>query len=183
MSGYDLKRTFDSTVRHFWSADQAAIYRTLAELQDQGQVAHERIEQEARPDRKVFTITTAGLASLDSWLATSTPAAPRREPLLIKLFFARRLAPGALRALLALELENVERELGAFDAYISTMEARATSLGPAERETLVGPLITLTNGLQLGIAYRDWLQMLVDAIDNGTLTVDGMLRALRALRS
>ena len=32
MTGYDLKRHFDSSVRHFWWADKAQIYRTLATL-------------------------------------------------------------------------------------------------------------------------------------------------------
>jgi hypothetical protein len=28
-SGYDLKKIFDTSVRHFWPADQSQIYRTL----------------------------------------------------------------------------------------------------------------------------------------------------------
>ena len=39
-SGYDLKRAFDQSVRHFWTADQAAIYRTLGELESKGLVEH-----------------------------------------------------------------------------------------------------------------------------------------------
>jgi PadR family transcriptional regulator, regulatory protein AphA len=35
-TGYDLKKIFDSSVHHFWSADQSQIYRTLARLTDQG---------------------------------------------------------------------------------------------------------------------------------------------------
>ena len=30
LSGYDLKKVFDSSVRHFWYADQSQIYRTLS---------------------------------------------------------------------------------------------------------------------------------------------------------
>ena len=31
-TGYDLKKIFDTSVRHFWPADQSQIYRTLARL-------------------------------------------------------------------------------------------------------------------------------------------------------
>jgi DNA-binding PadR family transcriptional regulator len=55
LSGYDLKRTFDQSVRHFWSADQAAIYRMLGELEADGLVEYERIAQETRPDRGTCT--------------------------------------------------------------------------------------------------------------------------------
>jgi DNA-binding PadR family transcriptional regulator len=98
LTGYDLKRYFDASVRHFWSADQAAIYRTLGELAGDGLVEHERIAQQTRPDRKVYHATPAGLAALDAWLATPAPPVARREPLLVKLFFTGRLAPSARRA-------------------------------------------------------------------------------------
>ena len=31
-TGYDLKKMFDVSIRHFWPADQSQIYRTLARL-------------------------------------------------------------------------------------------------------------------------------------------------------
>ncbi len=31
-TGYDLKKIFDTSIRHFWPADQSQIYRTLARL-------------------------------------------------------------------------------------------------------------------------------------------------------
>ncbi|MCU0634977.1 MAG: PadR family transcriptional regulator, partial [Gemmatimonadaceae bacterium] len=81
MSGYDLKRAFDTSVRHFWTADQAAIYRALADLEESGLVEHERIAQTARPDRKEFVTTSAGRAEFERWLAAPTPPVVRREPL------------------------------------------------------------------------------------------------------
>ena len=35
-SGYDLKKIFDISVRHFWPADQSQIYRTLAQMNNKG---------------------------------------------------------------------------------------------------------------------------------------------------
>ena len=49
-SGYDLKKAFDNSVRHFWSANQSQIYRTLAQLDEEGLVAKEVIEREERLD-------------------------------------------------------------------------------------------------------------------------------------
>ena len=60
LSGYDLKKVFDTTVQHFWSADQSQIYRTLSRLTEQGWIQQEVIEQNDRPDRKVYHITDAG---------------------------------------------------------------------------------------------------------------------------
>lgn len=61
-TGYDLKKIFDFSVQHFWSADQSQIYRTLNRLTDAGYVEMEKVAQEDRPDRKVYHITGAGRA-------------------------------------------------------------------------------------------------------------------------
>ena len=182
MSGYDLKRTFDRSVRHFWSADQAAIYRMLAELEHDALVAHERVAQDTRPDRKVFRATATGLTQLDEWLQKPTAAAPRREPLLVKLFFAGRLEPMAIHALIRAELDAVESELGDLATYVAGMEALAsTSDGdPDTQRAILGPLLTLTNGARLGMAYREWLRTLERMVQDKTLSVASLLDDLRA---
>jgi len=43
-TGYDLKKIFDTSIRHFWPADQSQIYRTLARLTEQGLAEMEKIE-------------------------------------------------------------------------------------------------------------------------------------------
>lgn len=58
-SGYDLKKIFDTSVRHFWHADQSQLYRTLGCLAEQGLLELEKVAQEDRPHRKVYQITPA----------------------------------------------------------------------------------------------------------------------------
>ena len=67
-SGYDLKKIFDTSVRHFWPADQSQIYRTLSQLADEGWAEKEVVPQEDRPARKVYHITAAGQEELRNWL-------------------------------------------------------------------------------------------------------------------
>ena len=86
-SGYDLKKTFDVSVQHFWSADQSQIYRTLARLTQQGLVEVEKIRQEDRPDRKVYHITDTGRAALREWISGPPPVSEPRSAPLIQVFF------------------------------------------------------------------------------------------------
>ncbi len=46
MSGYDLKKNFDQSVAHFWSATQSHIYKALEDLESQGLVKSQVIQQE-----------------------------------------------------------------------------------------------------------------------------------------
>jgi DNA-binding PadR family transcriptional regulator len=176
LSGYDLKRYFDASVRHFWSADQAAIYRTLNELTHHGLVEQERVAQETRPDRKVYHVTVAGLAELDGWLSEPAPTVHRREPLLVKLFFSFRLDPDAWRAVVEAELQSVEAELASFRDIVAAIEQDATPQDPA---TLLGPLITLSNGVETGLAYRDWLRRLLTQHRRKSLSAARMLASLK----
>lgn len=181
LSGYDLKRAFDTSVRHFWTADQAAIYRTLTELERDGLVTHERIAQVARPDRKLHQLTDAGRAEFAGWLRAPTPSAPRREPLLVKLFFAGPLSDAEMRFVLETELAQVEGELAALTAYAGALEAQAAAApgDPDIAAMLRGPAITLTNGFALGIAYRNWLAGLIALAAANELTLTALLAQLQ----
>ncbi len=90
-SGYDLKKVFDTSVRHFWPADQSQIYRTLTRLVERGWAEVEVVEQEVRPDRKVYHITPAGQAELRRWLTVPIPFLEPRMAALVQVFFAGQL--------------------------------------------------------------------------------------------
>ena len=86
-SGYDLKKAFDNSVRHFWPANQSQIYRTLSQMTDEGLVEKEIVEREERLDMKIYSITKTGRSELHDWLATPLPEKDTREPFLIQVFF------------------------------------------------------------------------------------------------
>ena len=89
MTGYDLKhRWFDRSMRFFWPADQAQIYRTLDNLVVRGWVTFEIEPGGDRPNRKVYSLTAEGRDELDRWLTTSLPLPPVRDPLMVQLFSA-----------------------------------------------------------------------------------------------
>ena len=87
LSGYDLKKVFDSSVKHFWPADQSQIYRTLSRQVDQGWLEMEIVEQSDHPARKVYHITDSGREELIRWLAGPTSEKASRSAALIQVFF------------------------------------------------------------------------------------------------
>lgn len=91
-SGYDLKKFFDTSVRHFWPADQSQIYKTLTRMSEKGWVKIKVIPQEARPDRKEYSITKTGRDELRKWLTTPLPPEENRSADMIQVFFAAQLS-------------------------------------------------------------------------------------------
>lgn len=91
-TGYELKQVMDQSTAFFWHAKQSQVYITLKALAAEGLVISHIEPQEDRPDRRVYDITEAGREDLRDWLARpQTEIDPRKETLLLKLFFSAQL--------------------------------------------------------------------------------------------
>ncbi len=164
-TGYDLKKIFDSSIRHFWPADQSQIYKTLTRLTELGYAEMEKVPQEDRPDRKVYSITAAGREELIRWLQGPPPMdAPRSAPL-VQVFFAGQLSDEEIlvkfegfaelmRAILA-QYGQVPGQIAPFEQEI-----------PSPREHFFW-LLTLDNGIRSMQAALDWAENVITQIKSG----------------
>lgn len=159
MSGYDLKTLcFDHDAAHFWTADQAQIYRTLERLEERSLVASKMRRQRARPNRKVYRITQSGAEELDRWASTNHPLPALRDPFLIQLRFAGGLSDDALLSLLR------SHRLALQDRLESSRERLSTESRGQNREALLHRL-TLENTAAVTRAAIDWVDDSINAIE------------------
>ena len=96
LSGYDIKRLFDHTLSAMWGAAQSQIYKELRRMKELGWVEMEREEQEARPDRKIYSITDQGHEALRKWQAQPPEVFQLRDELLLKVLFGSFATPADL---------------------------------------------------------------------------------------
>jgi DNA-binding PadR family transcriptional regulator len=89
-SGYDLAKRFnpsiEGSVGFFWSASFQQIYRELSRLEEKEWLQAESIQQEHRPDKRIYTVTELGKQQLCNWIAESEEMTPIKDDLLIKLY-------------------------------------------------------------------------------------------------
>ncbi len=111
MTGYDLKKYFDQSVTHFWSATQSHIYKALENLEKEGLVESEIIPQEGKPNRKQYQITAAGRAELRRWVTTPLPLDIPREAWLIQIFFAHGITNEEIANLFEKRIEDIRTYL------------------------------------------------------------------------
>ncbi|MEU8268175.1 PadR family transcriptional regulator [Sphaerisporangium sp. NPDC049002] len=164
LTGYDLKKYFDASVRHFWSADQAQIYRALAQLSEDGLVQVRVIEQDGRPDRKEHHITDAGRIELDGWLRAPVERHAPREPFLARVFFAGRLPAAETAAIVDARIAAAEEQLGVLCAIAAQSTAVLDDVPPAADRLLAAA--TLENGIRHVAAELDWLRDLRNDLDD-----------------
>ena len=94
MTGYDLSKEFESSLNYFWSAKTSQIYRELDAMEKGGWLTSERIVQEDKPNKRVYSITPEGKKEFINWLESyeqPTGGFKMRNPFLMRIFFGAEL--------------------------------------------------------------------------------------------
>jgi DNA-binding PadR family transcriptional regulator len=88
--GYELKQALE---QRFGSVlpplNAGQIYTTLSRLQRDGLVDDDAVQQDGRPNKRVYRLTDAGRDELRGWVENSTPATRLKDDFFIKLVLAR----------------------------------------------------------------------------------------------
>lgn len=164
-TGYDLKKIFDTSIRHFWPADQSQIYRTLSRLTENGWAEMEKVPQDDRPDRKVYSITDAGRAELLRWISGPPPMGEPRSAPLIQVFFAGQLSDAEV-------LEKFEGYAAVMRSILGLYDQVPGQLGPFQQE-ITSPrehffwMLTLENGITNMRANLAWAESVIRRIKKG----------------
>jgi len=87
-SGYELLKRAEGSVGFIWKPARSQLYAVLKRLAGAGLVSGRHVEQADRPDKRLFSISEAGTATLRAWLDEVEPIEPEdRDGMLLKLFF------------------------------------------------------------------------------------------------
>jgi DNA-binding PadR family transcriptional regulator len=165
LSGYDLKKVFDRSVRHFWPANQSQIYRELSRLMEDDLVTQEVIEREDRLDKKIYHITDAGSKELHRWLSTPLPPQDYRDPALIQIHFGGRMTDEKMIVLLRHEMADLEAAQAQFaEMYAMYQEILSHQEG---RTDLFFNVLTLEYGILTNQATLKWVRSMLERLENG----------------
>jgi len=99
--GYEVHQHLSDNLGAVWRLKTSQVYALLEKLETEDLVSHRRVEQAARPAKKVFALTPAGQTAFQAWL--DSPVAKVRQlrlEFLAKLHFARLGGPAAEAALI-----------------------------------------------------------------------------------
>ncbi|MFF0559816.1 PadR family transcriptional regulator [Streptomyces sp. NPDC004266] len=145
-SGYDLAKIFDVSVANFWAATPQQLYRELERLAEAGLITARVVEQERRPNKRMFSLTEPGRQDLVAY--TTTPPRPSavRDELLVQVQACDEGDTAAVREFVAQRMETARAKLARYDRLREWMldgRDEDTYLGEAER---VGPYLTLMRG-------------------------------------
>lgn len=130
MTGYELNKKFNGSLGHFWQAKASQIYRELDAMEQSGWLVSERVIQDEKPNKRVYSITPQGKTEFINWLSSLDPMKHTsliRSPFLMRVFFGGELSTESTLGLIrifreaafesALQLQEIINELNNFATY------------------------------------------------------------------
>jgi len=119
LSGYDFRKTAEQCLGFFWKESYGQIYPTLKKMYEKGYLSSTRQKTEGRPEKRVYSITKKGEEAFRKWLNQQTRIEPKRNELLLKLFFGGKTDLGEQIR----ELESIQENHEKLLAELKTIEA------------------------------------------------------------
>ncbi|MBQ8133685.1 MAG: PadR family transcriptional regulator, partial [Clostridia bacterium] len=86
MTGYEIKKRLNTSLKFFWGGSYGSIYPTLNELEKDGKITKEDTSSNGR-QKMTYSITKKGIAALKDWLKHPAEKDELRYETLLKLFF------------------------------------------------------------------------------------------------
>jgi DNA-binding PadR family transcriptional regulator len=151
MTGYELAKTFDSSIGFFWKADHQQIYRELSKLRERGHIQGREVVQSGKPNKLVYTLTTEGKAAFRHWAARPSTPASIKDDLLIRIY-----------ALDAVDIEPLRADLMARQEHHRDRYERYERI--LNKRFPLGNLLGLRIGMRYEQMVAEWCEETISAL-------------------
>lgn len=115
MTGYELTKTFDTSIGFFWRAAHQQVYRELQQLRASGFLDSEEVIQTGKPNKTIYTVNARGRRHLKEWSRAATERPPARDNLYVKLYALDCVDLAAVRAQIAERLVMHKARLALYE--------------------------------------------------------------------
>ena len=164
MSGYDIKRSFDRAVHFVWNAADSQIYRELREMEKVGLISSRLIQQDGKPNKRLYQLNSAGTEALQEWLRSPAETPHEKEPFLMRLFFMGRISDDAAIQV----LEQRCDEIRALLAIAAERRTTFADLDRAHQPEMLWWQVRLIDGFeQIHSAQLAWLEGIIEDVRAG----------------
>ncbi len=164
-SGYDLAKSFDASVANFWMATPQQLYRELDRLAEQGLIQARVVEQERRPNKRMYSLTDAGLEAIREFTAKAPKPGVIRDELMVKVSASDAGDAESVRAFIVERLQWATAKAQRYERFKARLldgHSEDEYLARAER---VGPYLTLLRGIAFEQENIRWSEHALAVID------------------
>lgn len=155
-SGYDLMKLAHNSIGYFWNPAKSHLYSELRRLKGLGYALETEVEQQQRPDKRIYEITPEGERALRDWLEDSEVAPEQiKSAFTLKVFFGSLMDPAKLIA----QVQEMQRLARAqFDELMRIEQVIK------DDEAWLYPYLTLKAGLAHSGAEIRWTEQVIEEL-------------------
>ena len=169
MTGYELAKTFDSSIGFFWKADHQQIYRELSKLRDRGYIQGREVVQSGKPNKLIYTLTPEGRTALRHWAARPSAPPSIKDDLLVRLHALDSIDIEPMRTDLMDRLEHHRDRHANYERILKKRFPEGTASGVLD----LGNLLLLQLGARHEQMVADFCEQALEALSamSGKATV------------
>lgn len=150
LTGYEIKKRINTTLKFFWSASYGSIYPTLSQLEKENKVTRLETKENGR-EKIIYTITDCGRKFLNQWLQFPAEKDELRYETLLKIFFGDNASIEQAVS----HINAFEKKISAELPYLRGAVKQLEMIQDAETAHLYY-LLTARFGVKTYEAYLDW---------------------------
>jgi DNA-binding PadR family transcriptional regulator len=164
-SGYDLAKGFDASVANFWMATPQQLYRELDRLAEEGLIRARVVQQERRPNKRMFSLTEAGHAAIAQFTARAPRSSVIRDELMIKVQAADAGDARAVRKFILERLEWAQAKSQRYERLRARLLDGRDETEYLDRAERVGPYLTLLRGISFEEENIRWAERALHVLE------------------
>lgn len=160
MTGYDIKKQIDGTIRFFWKGSFGNIYPALAAMEKEGYVTRQETKNGGR-GRIEYSITVSGTEYLRSWLSSQGAVNELKYETIMKVFFGGVAGKeSSIRV-----VEEFERSITEDLTLLKLYENNLSRV--LEEEDHIYFYLTVLFGIETYEGYLRWCKTAKDILKHG----------------
>lgn len=161
LTGYEIKKRMDTTLKYFWSASYGSIYPALNDLVGRG-LATKREDTKTKRNKQIYTITESGRDYLKKWLSLPIEKDELRYETLLKLFFGNERGEEQAIA----HIEAFEKKIESDLPYLLQAEETLNKYLHADSAHKYY-LLTVEFGIKTYQTYLEWCREAKKLLEKG----------------
>ena len=166
LSGYDIAREMRRPHSFFYGqAQYSQIYPELARLEQAELLTSQLVDQQGKPDKKLYTLSAQGLQALQEWVVAPTAIQEVRSPFLIKAHSLWVVDPRRATEQFRVHEQQHRAILLVYEADLAEMEERYGQDIVMMQAPRFGDYVTVTLGVQYERAYLAWLRQIITVLE------------------
>ncbi|EHY88265.1 PadR family transcriptional regulator [Saccharomonospora azurea] len=148
MTGYDISKSFSSSVAHVWHAPDSQIYPELNRMERDGLLDAVEVPWGKKGTKKEYHVTDAGLADFRRWMESPLKPQRQRDPAYLKAAYYDFADPEAVR-------EQLRRQQTYWEEHLAMLERTRATLLDRTHPTLAARLTKLDEReAELAVRYK-----------------------------